>query len=370
MLTGKGMFIWKLYRCENGDPQAIANVAAQAGLSHVLVKIADNSGIYNYDWDHHRDLVPPVVSALKAKGIEVWGWHYVYGKDPIGEARIAAERTSQLGLKGYVIDAEVEFEADGMKDKARTFMNELRRQMPADVLIGLSSFRFPSYHPGFPWHEFLDQCDFNLPQVYWITAHNPGAQLTRTVREFRAMYPNQPLLAAGSAYKYGHWVPSVSEINEFMNTARQLGVYAVNFWEWHLTRDLLDPSIWQAIAHFPWPSTPPPQPPKDITEKFIDALNSHNPDTVLELYTERAVHVTTARTVTGKPAIRSWYATLFNDLLPNATFRLTGHSGTGNSRHFTWEATSSKGIVRNGNDVFGLLDGKIGYHYTFFTIEK
>jgi len=82
MITGKGMFIWKLYRCENGDPQAIANVAAQAGLSHVLVKIADNSGIYNYDWDNHRDLVPPVVSALKARGIEVWGWHYVYGKDP------------------------------------------------------------------------------------------------------------------------------------------------------------------------------------------------------------------------------------------------------------------------------------------------
>ncbi len=369
MLSGKGMYLWKIYRCENGDPQAIANVAAEAGLSHVLIKIADDGGIYNYDWDHHRDLVPPLVSALKAKGITPWGWHYIYGRDPVTEARVAAQRTQQLGLTGYVIDAEVEFEAPGMAEKAQTFMDTLRREMPSGVLIGLSSYRFPSYHPAFPWREFLDQCDFNMPQVYWITAHNPGAQLTRTVREFRAMYPNQPLLAAGSAYKYGNWVPSVSEIREFLQTAVNLGVHAANFWEWHLTRDLLDPSIWQAIADFQWPDSPPPV-PQDITEKFIAALNTHNADTVTALYTERAVHVTSARTVTGKAAIHSWYTTFFNNLLPNATFRLTGHSGTGNSRHFTWEATSSAGQVRNGNDVFGLLDGKIAYHYTFFTIER
>jgi len=56
-------------------------------------------------------------------------------------------------------------------------------------------------------------------------------------------------------------------------------------------------------------------------------------------------------------------------VLPNATFELTGYSGTGNSRHLTWTATSSAGQVTNGNDTFGLMNGKIGYHYTFFTVS-
>ncbi len=367
MITGKGMFIWKIPRCEGGDPQKIANVAAAAGLSHIVVKIADGTNKYNYDWANHRDLVPPLVEALQAKGITAWGWHYIYGRDPVGEAKVAAQRTQQLGLTGYVIDAEMEFDRSGMADKAKTFMNTLRANMPSGVLIGLSSFRYPSYHPGFPWDEFLSKCDFNMPQVYWVTAHNPGAQLQRSVREFRAMYPNMPMLAVGSAYRYGTWEPTVHDMNEFMQTAMNLGVLAVNFWEWHWTRDTLPPQIWQAIANFQWNVSPPPP---DITETYINALNSHNPDQVVSLYTDRAVHVTAARTITGKAAIRSWYVTLFQQLLPNASFTLTGYSGRGNSRHFTWEATSSAGTVRNGNDVFGLLDGKIAYHYTFFTIER
>ena len=59
-LRGKGYYIWKIPNCENGDPAAIANVAAQAGLSHVLIKIADGVGSYNVDLTTGVDLVPPV----------------------------------------------------------------------------------------------------------------------------------------------------------------------------------------------------------------------------------------------------------------------------------------------------------------------
>jgi hypothetical protein len=35
----------------------------------------------------------------------------------------------------------------------------------------------------------------------------------------------------------------------------------------------------------------------------------------------------------------------------------------------TWTATSPKGTVQNGSDSFGLFaDGKINYHYSFFTV--
>ena len=50
-LKGKGYWIWKIPSCENGDANAIANVAAAAGLTHLLIKIADGTNSYNIDFD-------------------------------------------------------------------------------------------------------------------------------------------------------------------------------------------------------------------------------------------------------------------------------------------------------------------------------
>ncbi len=101
-ISGKGMMIWKIPSCEAGNATQIASVAKAAGFTHVLIKIAD--GIYSYNVNNTTkvDLAPPVVSALRAQGIQVWGWHYVYGNNPVGEAQIAVKRTKALGLMGIL----------------------------------------------------------------------------------------------------------------------------------------------------------------------------------------------------------------------------------------------------------------------------
>jgi hypothetical protein len=96
--------------------------------------------------------------------------------------------------------------------------------------------------------------------------------------------------------------------------------------------------------------------------------NTHDPNRVISLYQDNAAHVTGARTVVGSQAILNWYSELFTTRLPGALFQITGFSGTGNSRHLTWTATSTAGNVQNGNDTIGIRDGKIQYHYTYFTI--
>ena len=98
-LQGKGFFIWKINYCDGGDPERIANLAKDADLSHVLIKVANGIYSYNYNWDLMVDLVPPVANALQSLGIKVWGWHYVYGDDPINEARIAIRRVQDLNLR-------------------------------------------------------------------------------------------------------------------------------------------------------------------------------------------------------------------------------------------------------------------------------
>ncbi|NPV86397.1 MAG: nuclear transport factor 2 family protein [Anaerolineae bacterium] len=367
-LAGKGFMIWKVKDCEGGNPSQIASVAQSAGLTHVLIKIADGIGTYNEDRARGIDLVAPVAQALRQKGMQVWGWHYVYGYNPAAEAQIAVKRCKQLALDGYVIDAEVEYKVPGAEEKAKVFMTELRKGIP-NLPVALCSFRFPSYHPTFPWKVFLEKCDYNMPQVYWEKAHNAGEQLRRSVRELQSLTPIRPVVPTGPVYNTADWAPAAAEIADFLNTARSLNLAAVNFFSWEYGRSNLK-ALWNTIANFNWGGSNPQPVPQDITEAYIAALNARNPSEVAKLFHDNAIRITASLSIQGNDAIKAWYTIFLNQTLPNATFRLTSSSGSGNSRYFTWQATSPKGKITNGNDTFGLLDGKISYHYTFFTITS
>jgi hypothetical protein len=361
ILQGKGFFIWQIPNCENGDPQAIARLAKEAQLSHVIIKIADT--IFSYNIYAGVDRAPAVVEALREQGIQVWGWHYVKGDDPLREANKAVARVKELDLDGYVIDAEAEYKQPGKARAAARFMNELREGLP-EKPVALSSYRYPSYHPQLPWREFLEKCDFNMPQVYWMNATNPGDQLKRSVGEFQALAPFRPVIPTGSAFKERGWGSRSNEVVAFLEAAQSLNLAAANFYSWDACRTFL-PELWEPICNYPWGATS--QAP-DITTQFINALNTRDPAQVAALYSATAVHVTGERTVQGQAAIQVWYQTLFNQALPEAAFALTGFSGSGNSRHFTWTATSSESNVHNGNDTFGLVNEKVVYHYSFFTV--
>ncbi|MCL4560717.1 MAG: hypothetical protein M1281_08900, partial [Chloroflexi bacterium] len=157
-LEGKGFFIWKIPSCEGGSADAIAAAAQASGFTHVIIKIADGTIASNYDRGLGVDLVPPVAQALRSRGLHVWGWHYVYGSDPLGEARIAIQRIQDLNLEGYVIDAESEYKQSGKATAANKYMNALRNSLPT-LPFALSSYRFPSYHRDLPWSVFLEKCD-------------------------------------------------------------------------------------------------------------------------------------------------------------------------------------------------------------------
>ncbi len=357
-LKGKGFFIWKIPSCEEGDPAAIASVAGQAGLSHVLIKIAN--GIYDFNYAGKKDLVLPVAQALKEKGIQVWGWHYVFGDLPKEEAKAALRQIHKIPLDGYVIDAESEY-----KDKytpSRIFLKEIRTVLP-DFPIALSSFRFPRYHPQLPWKDFLLKVDINMPQLYWEQAHNPDEQLERCLSEFQALLPFRPIIPTAPAYAANKWSPSPQDILTFMNTARDLNLSGVNFYSWDYCRSKL-PQIWDTIAGYSWPGSTIPT--KDVSEILIDELNNRNISKVIGLYASDAVYICPAYTIQGHNAIRNQYEKIILSQSNNYLFKVTGFSGKDNSRHFTWLVSSSDGKVLTGTDSLGLLNGKIIYHYSSF----
>lgn len=367
-LQGKGFFIWNIRNCEQGNPEAIASTARAAGLSHLLIKIADRYYPHNVSEDGSVDYVPPLAEALHRQDIQTWGWQYIYGYEPVQEAQMAARRIRQLDLDGFVIDAEKEYELPDRSRAAAAYMQELRKRVP-DLPMALSSFRFPALHPTVPWKEFVSHIDLIMPQVYWEKAHNPADQLARCLREFRAVSQGIPIIPTGATYKGGGWRPTVEDLQEFIKAVSDQQLPASNYWSWEFCRRDL-PELWEVIAGHT-PNTPEPPPPiLDISEAYIRALNTHDPERVIELYHPLAIHITAMRTLKGKGSLKAWLATLLSEMLPDAAFTLTSYNGAGPLRHLNWKAKSLKARVDNGNDTLGLLDGKIIYQYSAFNLTS
>ena len=356
-LTGKGFFIWKIRECEGGNPAAIVSAAKAAGLSHVLIKIADGMNHSNVDATSGTDFVPPLVQSLHAAGIQAWGWHYIYGADPDGEAWNGGRRARTLGLDGYIIDCESEFKAAGMETAARKYLSDLRGYL-GGIPVALSSFRFPSYHKEFPWTDFLQKSDVRMPQVYWEQSHNAGKQLSRSFLEYQSFLPSRPFIPTGSAYSNGGWSPTVTDITEFLTTAVSLNIPAVNFYSWDFCRKNL-PAIWNTIAAFPYPSTSTP----GMAQRLLNAWNSHDPAAIVKLYSSDAVLVTSTRTIQGTDAIRLFYDDITKTKLPGAKFSMTSASGQEESQVLTWSCAAASKTLK-GKDTLGLVDGLITYHYT------
>ena len=364
MLTGKGWFIWQLSRCEGGDPQAIAIKAKDAGCTHVLIKIAERNYAFGFD-QFKRDLVPPVTAALRAQGIQVWGWHYVYGDQPLKEAEVAVTRTRELGLDGYVIDAEIEYKHPTKAAAARQYMTALRKGLP-DTPIALSSFRYPSLHPQLPWPAFLDQCDYAMPQVYWERNHNPAQQLERSVAEFsdpKLVGAVRPVIPTGSAYGVGSWRATASDIEAFLRTAIELKLPAVNLYSWDYAAQPAHRELWEAASRVAWPEPVT----EDIVARWLAGLNGGNVEQLLALYQPEAAHVTARRIAQGRAALQAWYTDLLQTRLPQATFALTETRAVDNFRYARWSANAPTGESVSGEDSLGLLDGRIQYHFTTYT---
>lgn len=357
--VGKGFYIWKIPNCEDGDIEKITYTAYRAGLTHVLIKIANGIYDYNYDATTKEDLIEPLANELLKKGIKVWGWHYVFGDLPKDEAKAAIRQIQKLPLEGYVIDAEGDYK--GKYTPCRIFMNELRDALP-DFPMALSSYRYPQYHNDLPWDDFLSKCDYNMPQVYWEQSHNPGEQLEKSLTQFQTYLSTfRPIIPTGPAYGGSGWYPTSEDILEFMNKAVELNFSGVNFWSWDYCRLKL-PHIWDTIASFEWPGST--NPPLDIIESLVNAWNERNISTIINLYTSDAIHINANRTLQGHTALKSWLNEFLNLDYKDAVFEIVELSGEDPTRYFNWEVALSDGTIKTGSDTVGISNGKIVYHYS------
>lgn len=218
----QGMWVWYVSRSEGGSAGAIIARARRNDVGTVYIKAGDGGGAWS---QFSRGLV----QALHRGGLSVCAWQFVYGDNPVAEARIAAAAVKK-GADCFVIDAEADYE--GKYAAADRYVRSLRARIGDAYPLGLAAFPYVDYHPSFPYSVFFGPggATYNLPQMYWKTI---GTSV-RTVFEHTYLYNRiygHPIYPLGQTYE----APGSAGIKLFRRFAASYGGLAPSWWSWQET---------------------------------------------------------------------------------------------------------------------------------------
>jgi hypothetical protein len=246
--TGQGMWIWELNKSSGGSLDAIAAQAAASGVTTVFLKSSD--GGTGALWPQFS---PAIVQGLKARGLHVCAWQFVYGDHPDGEAALGAQAVAN-GAECLVADVEDQY--GGKYVAAQTYLTDLRAAIGPDFPLGLTSFPYVDYHPSVPFSVFLGPgaAQANLPQMYWKSIGVSVDTVYQHAYAHNLLY-GRPILPLGQTYDS----PPSGDIVRFRELASAFGAAGLSWWSWQSTSS----SGWSALAT-PFAPVPPaaaPPPP-------------------------------------------------------------------------------------------------------------
>jgi hypothetical protein len=214
-----GMWIWYVSRSSGGAVSRIVTKANKHHVGTVVIKAADGR-------DPWRQFSPFLVSQLKAAGLKVCAYQFVYGRYPRTEALRGAEAV-RAGADCLMIDAEGHYE--GHYAAAQTYIKRLRAAIGPDFEVGLTSFPYVYFHPSFPYSVFLGPggAQENVPQMYWKTIGVSTDRIYQVAYTFNSVY-GRPIYPLGQTY--GN--PSAPQVLRFRKLAKTYGAKGVSWWVW------------------------------------------------------------------------------------------------------------------------------------------
>ena len=257
IMPGKTMMVVSLLNADgNFMGHNIKDQLVEGGYSGVALKVCHGN---HWNHAHGKDDVEKFAGLIRGL-VHFYGWHWNEGYDPTGEAVIAAEAIDTYGLEAYMMDYEAP-----MKERPEAqvpLLDEFRIRKPSH-LLGLCSYRYPSYHPEILWNDILRFFDFHAPQVYWIQGHDPAAQMQKSYDELKALF-NIPFVPVGAAFAEHGWEPTKAEIFEFDLKVKDLGFDGIQWFSYRGARDL---GLFPHLASLSWPvDVPGPVPDPDCSE--------------------------------------------------------------------------------------------------------
>jgi hypothetical protein len=213
------MWIWYVSKSSRGNLNSIIDMAHRHAVGTVMVKTGDGSGFWS-------QFSSRLVSTLHRGGLKVCAWQYVYGSHPIAEAEVGAQAV-RVGADCLLIDAEGEYE--GHYAAAQKYLGKLRSLVGASFPVGLASFPYVDYHPGFPYSVFLGPggAQFDVPQMYWRDIGTTTDAVYAHTYMFNSPY-RRPIVPVGEVA--GN--PPPAQIERFRQLRRVYREPAPSWWDW------------------------------------------------------------------------------------------------------------------------------------------
>ncbi len=223
-LSGRGMWIWYVSGANGGNLSSIIARAHRNGISTLMIKSGDGTGYWS---QFSRSLV----ATLHRAGLKVCAWQFVYGSNPVGEARTAYAAVKN-GADCLMIDAEGQYE--GKYVQAQSYVKKLRSLAGSNYPLALAGFPYVDYHPAFPYSVFLapGAAQYNAPQMYWRDIGTTVSGVYSHTYSFnrlyrRAIFPLGEAIADPPATP-----PPPREIRLFRQVSRAYGATGVSWWMW------------------------------------------------------------------------------------------------------------------------------------------
>jgi Putative peptidoglycan binding domain len=218
----QGMWIWYVEKSEGGSIPRIVQRARRYGVGTVYVKSGDGGHLWG-------QFTTSLVNALHRGGLDVCAWQFVYGDNPVAEAKVGAASVRR-GADCLVIDAEGDYE--GKYAAADRYIRALRARIGEGFPVSLAGFPYVDYHPAFPYSVFFGKggAQYNQPQMYWKAI---GTSV-RTVFEHTFFYNRiygKPIYPLGQTYGGARR----GEIQTFRNFAASYDALAPSWWDWQET---------------------------------------------------------------------------------------------------------------------------------------
>lgn len=215
----RGMWIWELPATDGGNLATVIAQAKQYGIGTVFVKSGDGNAM----WSQFN---PTLVSELHAAGLHVCAWQYVYGNQPVAEAKVGIQAVRD-GAECLVIDAESQYQRKYVQ--AQKYMGTLRAALGSNYPIALAGFPYVDYHPTFPYSVFLGKngAQYNLPQMYWQDIGTTVDGVYAHTFEFNELY-QRPIYPLGQLYDS----PPATAVKRFRSVGLAYRAGGVSWWDW------------------------------------------------------------------------------------------------------------------------------------------
>ncbi|MDB6122573.1 MAG: hypothetical protein JWQ71_1566 [Pedosphaera sp.] len=237
---GKGDWIWQIPTTQThlgvSSVQGIIDYEVGKGMKWITVKCGDGTGIWS-------QFTADLVNRAHAAGLKIFGWAYVYGSNPTGEANVAINCLN-LGADGFIIDAEGEYEVLANNSAAAAqFCQAIRAAYP-DKFLAHAPFPYIQSHAGFPYVTFGVYCDAVMPQDYWgAIGISPATMVVNMDSKWKTWQNGltgtnrnaiKPIVPLGQSYAPVTGAEITTFANGIINDASPAttgGYHGISFWD-------------------------------------------------------------------------------------------------------------------------------------------